>query len=137
MKIGSGFNNVNLQSKSQPKTVDKPVENNFISPELLSNDLSIFKFNESDGSISVDEQACGALGIDVRLASKHSQDLNLDSKRLRGIREKFSSILESEFNKAFEFAPDDIEGLINEWLALDEQGIHQHPFYSLIVSKYK
>lgn len=115
---------------------DKPVENNFISPELLSNDRSIFKFNGSDGSISVDEQACEALGVDVELAGKHTQELNLDSKRLRGIREKFSSILESEFNKAFEFDPSDIETLIKEWLALDDQGVHQHPFYSLIVSKY-
>ena len=112
----TGANRKN-QSCGQRKK-DKPVENNFIPLELLSNDRSIFKFNGSDGSISVDEQVCGALGVDVRLASKHSQELNLDSKRLRGIREKFSSILESEFNKAFEFAPNDLEGLINEWLAL-------------------
>lgn len=135
-RTGANKKNKSALTCGQRKN-DTKVEDNFIPPEQFSNDVSIFKFNGSDGSISINDTACESLGINVDLASKHTTTLNLDSKRLKGARERFSSILESEFNKAFDYDSNGIDSLIDQWLDRDVQGIHQHPFYSLIVSKYK
>jgi uncharacterized protein (TIGR02646 family) len=109
----------------------------FISPEKLSNDISIYKYNGSDGSIEINEETCNTLEIDLVLATRHVQALNLDSKRLRGPRVTFTSMLEKEFALAMEFDVDNVESLIESWITLNEDGTLQHPFYSLIISKYK
>lgn len=108
----------------------------FISPLELNNKTSIFLYNDADGSVSINEEACIAQNISLELANNHLIRLNLDSQRLRDARFALAASLRSEFDKAFNFDAERVGELIDEWLALDEQGIYTHPFISLITSKY-
>jgi uncharacterized protein (TIGR02646 family) len=118
------------------KKGDVDPEGVFISPLDLDHKSPIFLFNDMDGSISLNEEACRAQGVSLELASKHISRLNLDSPRLRDTRLSFAKSLRTEFDKALNFDPDTVDELVNEWLALDENDFYTHPFISLISSKY-
>lgn len=107
-----------------------------ISPYKLNNRSPIFLYNEADGSISLNEKVCDVQSIDRNLARAHVTRLNLDSPRLRGARATLASSLRNEFNKALDFDSDTVDELINEWLELNGNGLYDHPFISLISSKY-
>ncbi|MGR5176872.1 hypothetical protein [Vibrio mediterranei] len=115
---------------------DTEPQGNFISPRVLDNKSPIFSFNDFDGSISLDTEACIAQNIPVEVATNHLTKLNLDSQRLKDARLALASSLRSEFDKALEFDSDSVDELINDWLVLDENGMHTFPFISMISGKY-
>jgi uncharacterized protein (TIGR02646 family) len=108
----------------------------FISPLKLNNRMPIFLFNDADGSISLNEEACAAQNIPVELGHNHLTRLNLDSQRLRDARLALASSLRHEFKKALEFDAETVDELVDDWLELDEEGMYTYPFISLISSKY-
>ncbi|EAP96545.1 hypothetical protein [Vibrio splendidus] len=115
---------------------DVEPEGNFISPRDLNNKSPIFSFNDFDGSVSLNIKACISQGIPVEVAKNHLTKLNLDSQRLKDARFALASSLRSEFDKAFEFDSDTVDELVNDWLALDGNGMYTSPFISMISGKY-
>ncbi|QQX80010.1 hypothetical protein JK628_21390 [Shewanella sp. KX20019] len=134
-RTGANKRNKNRLTCGQKKGETDP-DGVFISPLKLNNQNPIYLFNEADGSISLNEEACTSQNIPVELGTSHLTRLNLDSQRLRDARLALASSLRSEFNKAFAIDADNVGELIDDWLALDEDGIYSYPFISLIFGKY-
>lgn len=135
-RTGANKRNKDRLTCGQKKGETEP-EGVYISPLKLNNRDSIFLFNEADGSVSINEEACIAQNISVDLANNHITRLNLDSQRLRDARLALATSLRGEFDKAFEVDPDTIDELVNDWLELDGHGMYTSPFISLISSKYE
>lgn len=134
-RTGANKKNKSRLTCGQRKRETDP-EGVFISPRELSNRNPIFLFNDADGSVSLNEEACTAQNISVELAHSHIAKLNLDSPRLRDARSSFAKSLRAQFDKALEYDPDNIEHLVKDWLAQNNSGVYDHPFISLISSKY-
>lgn len=107
----------------------------FISPLNLNNSSPIFLFNDSDGSIKLNEAVCNAQDIPEQLGNSHILRLNLDSPRLQSARAALSKSLRGQFNQAIEFDAESVNELVEEWLAKVD-GLYTLPFVSLISSKY-
>ncbi|TOI62188.1 hypothetical protein [Vibrio parahaemolyticus] len=134
----TGGNRKNRQKITcgQKKKETEP-EGVFIEPTKLDHNIPIFIFNDVDGSVSINEEACEQQEIDIALATSHVTRLNLNSPRLNGARLALSTSLRKEFDLALSFDEGSVDELVKEWLKLNNEGLYDHPFISLIASKYK
>ncbi|WP_039046671.1 hypothetical protein [Plesiomonas shigelloides] len=118
------------------KKGNRDPEGVFIPPWDIRRKPSLFKYDFSNGSISVNDEICNRYEIDPRLAMSHLIGLNLDSVRLRGARMNFEQSINKQVR---EFPDDDLEsvaGYLSSLLSLNDSHLYSIPFVSLFLCRY-
>ena len=135
-RTGAIKSNKRERSCGQKKGEAEP-NNRLIDPKIIPNSLSIFKFNDVSGAITPNEDVCNQLAIDNNLANNHVTFLNLDCGRLQRARRRFAKSISIEFDNVLEANPEMAQGVIDSWLEVNDAGVFDHPFSSLLLSKFK